>query len=145
MVPVAAQVEPGAVENQRGVAGAVADDQRVIEAGLPVGEGELAEQRAGPRRRVLQAVALRRQGEGQVRFGQGLCQVQADMAAAELMAGQRRGQQQWGGGVGHLPGEEGGEGAVQGAQPAAGYPAVEQGEQRRRVAQGVGDGGIGGG
>ncbi len=51
------------------------------------------------------------------------------MAAAELVAGQRGAEDQQRVGLGRLLRQEGGEAAVERAQPAFGDPAVEVGEQ----------------
>ncbi len=58
------------------------------------------------------------------------------MAAAQLVAGQGRGQQQRRRGLGHLAVQEARQGPVQGAQPAAFHPARQQVHQRRRLLQG---------
>ena len=100
VLPVAAQVEPGAGggagEHQRGAAGAIGDEFRLGQRRAPGVEIQRGHHPAGQRRRVLQAVALRRQREREVRGGERLGQVQADVAAAELVAGECRREQQQG-------------------------------------------------
>jgi len=55
---------------------------------------EVGEQLRRQQQGAGQGVALRRQGQGEIGLGQGLLQVEADMAVAQLVAGQGGGQQQ---------------------------------------------------
>src|SRR5690606_35865137 len=79
--------------------------------------------------------AFRWQRQGEVRFGQGLLQVQANMPMAQLMAGQGCRQQQQGIAAGGKLFEKAHEGPVQGPQPTALDPTVEQYQQVATVAQ----------
>ncbi len=140
VLPVAAQVEPyvavALAAHQRSVSRwfvAVRHQGGVVQGVAPGGEIQLGQQVAGQRRRVAQVVAFRRQRERQVGGGESLGEIEAHVAAAELMAGQRRGEQQQGRGVVHLALEEARQRPIQRAQPAALHPAVEQGEQRLGV------------
>ena len=83
-----------------------------------------------------QGIPFRWQRQSEVRLGQGLRQVQANMAMAQLMAGQGRRQQHQRVAARSTLFEEAHERAVEGAQPAALHPAVEQGQQVLAVAQG---------
>ena len=134
VLPVAAQIEPWSLSAgdhyQRGIAQAAADQRWLGQGGLPLIELKTRHHPAGQRRRVVQAVALRRQRQGEVRRGKRLCQIKTHMATAELMAGQSGGQQQQRRGVADFALQKRREGAVQRAQPATRHPAVEQAEQR---------------
>ena len=80
-------------------------------------------------------VALGRQRQRERGIPQRRFQVKADVAAAELVAGQRRGQHQQRRRIGHLAHQEAGEGLVERPEPLAVDPALEQRERGGRVAQ----------
>ncbi|MCY1512828.1 hypothetical protein D9M68_473040 [compost metagenome] len=126
VLPVAAQVEAPAGQHQRRIAGAVANQPRIAQRSLPTGEIDGIEQHAGQGRRILLVLPFRRQRQGEAAVGQGRGKVEADVPATELVTGQRGGEDQQRIGVRRLFDEEGGEGAVQFAQPAARGPLTEQ-------------------
>ncbi|MNR21982.1 hypothetical protein D3C85_1389140 [compost metagenome] len=90
---------------------------------------EVGQQLRGQQQGAGQGVAFRRQRQGEIGLGQGLLQVEADMAVAQLVAGQSGGQQQQGVATGGSLLQERYERTVQGTQPAPLYPAVEQLQQ----------------
>ena len=136
VLPVAAQIEPGADAHQRRVAGAVAHQRRVAQGLLPVGQAHAIEH-LRRQRHGLGAVGgtLGRQRQGEAGVVQGVGQVEAGVAAAELVAGQRGGEDQQRRRGGLLPRQEGREGRVEGAQPAVPGPALEEGQQGRVVVE----------
>ncbi|MNF88420.1 hypothetical protein D3C84_709150 [compost metagenome] len=77
-----------------------------------------------------------RQRQGEVRLFEGLEQIQADMAVAELVTGQCRGQQHQRIIIGGELMQKGHEGLVQRPQPAAFDPAREQQQQVIGTTQG---------
>jgi hypothetical protein len=95
----------------------------VRQRALPARERDVLQQ---VRRRHLEHFGFfRRHGERRGRIVQRRLQVEAGMAASQLVAGQRRGQQQQRVGVAGLARQEGREGVVEVAQPAGGDPARE--------------------
>jgi hypothetical protein len=81
-------------------------------------------------------VAFRRQGQGEIRCFEGLEQVQAHMAVAQLMAGQGRGQQHQGIGLRVEFMQKADERLIQRAQPATLDPTFEQLHQIGGAAEG---------
>ncbi len=130
VTPVTAQVQTLAAEHQR---------PRLLARGIPCGhqraggnaltpgvQVKVGQQLRGQQQGAGQGVAFRRQRQGKIGLGQGLLQVEADMAVAQLVAGQCGGQQQQGVATGGSLLQERYERTVQGTQPAPLYPAVEQ-------------------
>ncbi len=101
---------------------------------MPVGQFDAGEQ-FRRQSRATAFVALGRQRQGEIRAGQGGGQVQADMAMAQLMADQRRGEQQQRRVLVIQFEAEAGQGAVQRTQPAMFDPGVEQRQETLRVLQ----------
>jgi len=137
VVPVAAQVEALAVQHQRRLDAVIAAARHQRATGqcrTPVGQFDAGEQF---RRQACATafVALGWQRQGKIRAGQGGGQVQADMAMAQLMADQRRGEQQQRRALAIQFEAEAGQGTVQRTQPAMFDPGVEQRQETLRVLQ----------
>ena len=98
VAPVTAQVQALAAEHQgaRLLARCVASGHQRAgnDALAPCLQVEVGQQLRRQQQRAGQCVALWRQRQGKVGLGQGLLQVEADVAVAQLMAGQRCGKQQ---------------------------------------------------
>jgi hypothetical protein len=95
---------------------------------LPVAQGQTLQHLGGVRRGVrLRGVGtLGGQGQGEGRILQRGLQIETGVAATELVAGERRGEDQQRGRIRHLPAEEIGEGDIEPTQPVALGPAGEE-------------------
>ena len=137
VAPVAAQVQALAVQHQRRLfPGAIERYQRATAQGLqPLRQIDATEDLRGQQRGARSVLAFRRQRQGEVRIGQGRRQIQADVAVAELVAGQRAGEQRQRRALLVQLVEEGHQRTVEGAQPAALDPGVQQRQQAGAVVQ----------